>query len=262
MKNAARVSVLFVSLCAIASCGGGLLVQMDRVITDPTLQAPRVTSFIIENRIDVSWDPDKAADLYVLERAQDAINPNFSTVYQGTNISYAETALSDQSRYLYRLSKIRGGKLFGPSDAVLGVCSATSRDILEPNDSESQASTLVFKLGANLYYYNSAYQQNGTPSIFQDEDWYAVNVLPHHIANIVVTQDNLGSLQNTNMYFYTKGQSLVQIVNDDPLPITNHSDTTAATFLFKISPIPNTFPAGGGGSLITYTVWLYSTTSY
>ena len=55
-------------ICGVASCGNGFLNQMGRVLGDPSPREPRVISFVTENQIDVSWDPDRAADEYVLER--------------------------------------------------------------------------------------------------------------------------------------------------------------------------------------------------
>ena len=263
MSSITRVIVLCCAVGAAVSCGGGLLDQMARVASDPFPQSPRVVSFVTENKIDVSWDLDKAAEQYVLERADDSLNPAFAVVYQGTGTSYSDTDCTDQCRYLYRLSKTRGGKTLGPSDFVMGVCSAVCRDALEPNDAEMQASVLTSTLAANLYYYTSFVHQNGAPLVHQDADWYAVSVPPHRIANIVVTQDQLAQGSgNTWMNFYQKGVNSVHIPNGNPITITNYSDVAAVTFLFKIYPEPTAFAANGGGSLISYTVSLDSITSH
>jgi hypothetical protein len=247
----------------VSACQAGLLQDMSRALGDPAVIAPAATSFVKENIIDVSWPQDPNADLCILQRALDNATPSFSTVYSGTDTNYEDTNCTDQGRYLYRLTKTRGTKSFGPSDAVMGVSSAVSLDSLEPNDNESQATPLTSTLAANLYYYSSVVQQNGAPMVTQDVDWYSVSVPSHRKANIVVTQDGLqGGSTNTWMYFYLKGTNPIQIVNNSPIVVTNYSDSATMTFLFKIYPIPSSFAANGGGSLITYTVSLNSIVSY
>jgi hypothetical protein len=245
------------------SCGDGLLTEMSRTLGDPVVQAPTATSFVTENRIDVSWPADGNADQYMLQRALDAAAPAFTTVYSGPATTYTDTDCTDQGRYLYRLTKTRGSRSFGPSDAVMGVASAVCRDALEPNDSESQATSLTSTLAGNLYYYTSAVQPGGASLVQQDVDWYSVTVPPHRQANIVVTQDGLlGGSTNTWMYFYLKGSNPVQIVNNQAIAVINWSDTASETLLFKIYPIPSFFAVAAGGSLITYTVSLNSITSF
>jgi len=247
----------------VASCGNGLLDELSRSFGDPDVQAPRISSFVTENVVEVSWSQDPNADEYVLQRALDNASPNYETVFVGTGTHYTDTSVTDQGRYLYRLSSTRGSKSFGPSEAVMGVASSVSRDTLEPNDWEAEATPLVSTWAANLYYYSSVAQQGGAPLVQQDVDWYSVSVPPHRQANVVVTQDGLaGGSQNTWMFFYLKGANPVQIVNSNAIPVTNYSSSSSATFLFKISPLPSSFTVSGGGSLITYTVSLNSITSF
>jgi hypothetical protein len=129
------------ALCSV-SCGAGLLSDMGRSLEDPRLAAPSVASFADEHRIDVSWAADADADLCVLERAPDAAVPSWETIYRGTGTRYADTKCSDQGRYLYRLTELRGERSFGPSEAVPGVAGATCRDALEPDDEEPEATPL------------------------------------------------------------------------------------------------------------------------
>jgi len=262
MKRAGFFLVLLAALLS-ASCGDGLLTEMSRTLGDPVIEPPTVSSFAIENRIDVSWPADENADQYLLQRALDAATPAFQTIYAGQGTTYADTDCTDQGRYLYRLTRTRGSRSFGPSDAVMGVASAVCRDALEPNDEEGRATGLTSTLAANLYYYSSAVQPGGSSLVQQDMDWYSVTVPPHRQANIVVTQDGLlGGSTNTWMYFYLKGSNPVQIVNNQAIAVTNWSDTASASFLFKIYPIPSSFAVAAGGSLITYTVSLNSITSF
>ena len=261
MKPGGPIVVLLAVV--LSSCGSGLLTELSRTTGDPAVMSPVVSSFVTENQVIVSWPADGNADSYVLERAPDAGLPAFQRVYEGATTSYVDANCTDQDRYLYRLTKIRGNRGFGPSQAVMGVASATCRDALEPNDTEAQATPLISTLAANLYYYSSVAQQGGAPLVTQDVDWYSVVVPAHRQANIVVTQAGLaGGSTNTWMNFYLKGSNPVQIVNSQAIAVTNYSDTATATFLFKIYPIPSFFAVNGGGSLITYTVSLNSITSF
>ena len=80
MKKAILIQFIPTALL-ICSCGGGLLTDMSRTLADPTIAVPTVTSFVSENRIDVSWSSDPGADRYMLERALDAVTPVFTIVY-------------------------------------------------------------------------------------------------------------------------------------------------------------------------------------
>jgi hypothetical protein len=260
MNSLRRLPLVVLPFLMSAGCSPGLLEQLDRVQRDPNVIAPRVSSLDQEFRIEVSWDTDAGAEEYVLERAQDALLGTFTEVYRGQGISYADTDCQDQGRYLFRLSKTRGDRLFGPSGAVLGVASATCKDALEPNDSEQQATALEYDRRANLFYFRAM------PSLYpgeelQDADWYAVEVPPLRVANLLITQVGLasGSLY-TFLYFYEKGTTPIHVVNNQLIAITNPSPETHRV-LFKLYLNPTDFmvePTLGGGILVDYTLSLYS----
>jgi hypothetical protein len=253
-----RKAVCLLPLLLI-SCSAGFLDQMGRVLADPSPSAPRVSSFVAEYCIDATWDADKAAEEYVLERADDSASPSWFTVYRGTTTSYSDRTCADQRRYLYRLSMVRGARVFGPTEEAVGIGSAACRDQLEPNDGEEIATSLDYDRASNLYFYRAC---SGT--VVQDLDWYSVSVPPRRTANIVVTQSGLtGGSVNTWMMFYLKGTVPAVIVNNSAIPITNPAYETKV-FLFRISPNPAEFisdPTLAGGSFIDYTVSLFSITS-
>ena len=261
MNSPRRLPLVVLPFLLAAGCSPGLLAELDRVQRDPTLSAPRVSSLDRECRIEVSWDTDAGAEEYILERAQDAVPGVFREVYRGQGISYSDTDCQDQGRYLYRLSKVRGNRLFGPSGAVLGVASATCRDSLEPNDSEQQATELDYTRRANLFYYRA------TPSpspgeVLQDDDWYAFAVPPQYTASLLVTQAGLAQgSQYTFLYFYEKGTTPVHVVNNQLITVTNPSPEIRRV-LFKLCLNPTDFmvdPTLGGGVQVDYQVSLYST---
>ncbi len=247
------------ALCVgLTGCGDGFLAAMGRIGADPAAVAPRVASFGTEYAISVSWDADPAAEEYILERATDALSPSWSVVYTGAGTSFDDTERTDQVRYLYRLTLTRGSRVFGPSDAVVGVGSAACKDSLEPNDSQDEATPLEYDRTANLYYYRSYAGET-----VEDTDWYSVSVPPRRIANVVVTQKGLsGGSVSTFMYLYVKGSSPVTVMNNVAIPITNTSYETQE-FLIRITPNPDQFiadPTLAGGSFIDYTVSLVSIT--
>ena len=262
MNKASLRTALAFSILLAGACSPGLLDELDRVLRDPEVRPPSASSLDQEYRIELSWDADEAADEYVLERAEDTALGAFLQVYRGTQTRFADTDCRDQCRYLYRLSKTRGRKSFGPSVPVLGVASATCRDGLEPNDSEDQATTLEYDRQANLFFYRA------TPGRYrgaelQDADWYAVLVPPRRKANLLVTQPGLeqGSLY-TFLYFYLKGSTPFRVVNNQLIEIDNTS-FEPGRFLFKLYPNPDDFimePTLGGGMLIDYTLSVYSIT--
>src|SRR5208283_1820252 len=128
-RGAMSRSLILFSLL-LDSCSAGFLDQMGRVLADPSPSPPKVSSFVSEYRIDVTWDPDKAAEEYILERADDSVRPSWSTIYRGTATLYYDGTCEDQRRYLYRLSMVRGSRIFGPTAAACGIGSAACRDQL------------------------------------------------------------------------------------------------------------------------------------
>ncbi len=245
--------VLPLLLCA---CSQGFLPMINRLAADPVIQEPRVSSFVDEFCCTVEWDRDPAADSYILERAADAFSPVYYTVYQGTDPSYTDTDCLDQTRYLYRLRKVKGDMTFDASEPVLGVGSATCRDDLEPNDSEETATPLDYDRAANMYWYSS-YDE----TTIEDVDWYSVSVPPRKVATIIITQVDwpAGSIPtSTYMYYYLKGNAPTPAVNNAPVTISNAS-YQAKTFYFSLYPNKNLFtadPSQPGGNIISYTVAL------
>jgi hypothetical protein len=244
-----------------AGCSQGLLPQLDRVLRDPEPSPPRVSSLERELRIEVSWEADPAAEAFVLERTADSLVDAYTVVYRGTGTSYTDTDCQDQGRYLYQLSKARGSRLFGPSAAVLGVASDTCSDALEPNDGEAEATELGdFPRQANLYYFRAIPRPDPIEAL-RDADWYWLEVPPQWTANILITQAGLpqGS-EYTYLCFYRKAATPIRVVNNELVAITN-STPEAQRICFELYLDPADFildPTLGGGTLVDYTVSLYS----
>ncbi len=256
MKDLVKI-IFFGMSFLFASCTGGLLSSMNRQWKEPVIIAPFVDSFSRENEIEVFWDEDPGADSYVLFRASDSALPAYIEVYKGNALFFQDKGIPTGHRYLYSLGKIRGTKLFGPSEAVLGVGSSTVKDNNEPNDTSQEATELTWDLTSNIFYYSSV-----LPGIsISDTDWYFVNVPPRRQANIVVTQRDLsGEYSYLDMSIESVG--ITAIKNGVSIGIKNHSHQEES-MKFKIIPNPQRFQNDlglVGGSTEVYDIKVASLT--
>ncbi len=228
---------------------------MLRVIKDPLVEEPNVISFKKEESIEINWKNDPGADEYIIFKAEDAILPVYEILYQGTDLSVIDTNVTGESRYLYTLGKIRGKKLFGPSENVLGIGSKVIEDELEDNNTKETATKLIWNLDANLYYYRSFHG-----SELVDKDWYNVIVPPKKQSNIIITYDESSG---TELFFYLEGHIVQTVSSGLAIPVTNNSFEEKA-FYFQVSPNILTFindPTTGGGSLKDYNIFIHSITT-
>ncbi len=236
----------------VTSCSEGLLGDMLRVIADPVVKVPVVVSFEKEETIEINWDKDPGADEYVIYKALDQAIPVYEILYEGSDLNVVDTNAIEGNRYLYTLGKVRGTKLFGPSDTVLGIGSMVINDHLENNNSKDNATNLDLRFDANIYYY-----QSYAGAKLKDTDWYYVIVPPGKQAEIIITYDQSGGI---GLYFYLEGHPVKAIVSGGHLSVINDTDREAS-YYFQISPNTSTFisdPAAGGGNLVDYNIFLHS----
>ncbi len=257
IPRAIRRAALAAALAlAAASCGEGPLDAMLRSAEDPVVVAPEAESFAAELTIGLSWPADDRADEYLLERASGSVPaPAYELAYRGRETSYRETACIDQGLYLYRLTKLRGSRVFGPSAAVLGIGSATRRDPWEPNDAEGLATDLGYQKAANLYYYRS---YGGLE--LRDADWYSLRLPPRMVAYVVVEQTlpALSGTEATWMLFAAEGQVPTPVLNGTPIALPNYA-YGERRLAFEILPHAADFIGSGGpqgGNLIDYSLRL------
>lgn len=236
----------------VTACSEGLLSDLQRELKDPVVDSPVVVPFESESTIRLIWETDPGADEYILSRSADVPIPVYTVIYRGNALTYTDRETADQGRYLYTLTKVRGGKLFGPSDAVLGVVSGTILDSLENNNTKETAVHLEWDLQVNLYYYRS---YNGEELI--DDDWYSVAVPPRRKAFVIVTQENLTGTDSW-LTFYLEGHVPFSVISGDGIAVNNTS-YQEQTFFFCVSPRAEKFVndlTRGGGNFIDYTVSL------
>lgn len=251
MKKVAPGLYAFLLLLSF-SCSDALFDGLSRTIDDPIVIPPTVDSFSVEGKIILSWPVDLGADEYILERSPDVTTESFVTVYRGRQTEFIDTTVSLGDRVVYRLTKTRGSRLFGPSIDALGVSSSVRRDSNEPNDTVQVATPMGTFVEANTYFYCS----NGGEEL-SDWDWYSLSVPARTRASISVTMDlPAGSTQNYLNYYKT-GSTAVAVTNGTAITIEN-AGYEQRTFTFALYPYDASYVGadGTGGMVMDYTVKL------
>jgi hypothetical protein len=247
---------------ASASCGGGFLDAAARGSADPVVVKPGVSCFMQSRLVDISWEADDAADEYILERALDidsAGDPiSYSVLYRGTDRDYRDVFAAD-NRYLYRLSKTRGQRIFGPSAPVLAFSTMDTRDGFEPNDTQGQATPLSYQCDANIQFYKS-----GTGEVSTDVDWYYVDVPMRSVTYLYIHQVSPSSNNgDPTRLLYSTGLSGGAALQDVDIQLTNARDSTLRMYLAVNTDAATALgqTIGGGGIVIAYFVKVKRTES-
>jgi hypothetical protein len=253
-------------LCALclAACEPGMNETLGRTTDDPFPEIPSVRPFVENYTIIVSWSSDEAADEYYLYRAaDDSVASQYALVYRGPLQEYRDRFAISQAgeRYLYRLGKRRGERLFvdleTPGKAGLGVVSEDSLGLYEPNNSEGEATVLSSAaLPTNLYYYES----NAIDHIvIYDEDWYCVDIPAYWKAQIKIDDTDPPPLSSQTWYtFAQRGFPSQDITMTTPVEIANTTNGMQRYF-FRIFPKYSLFQTvtpynGGCGKFVYYTI--------
>jgi hypothetical protein len=254
-----------VAVCVLwGACEPGMNERLGRVSRDPFEDIPVVRSFAEEYTILVRWNEDEAADEYYLYRAaDDSVAPQYTLVYCGALRNYADRFVLSQAgeRYVYRLGKRRGSRLFvdltSPGKAGLGVVSADILEATEPNNTEPQATVIKdTALPAAMYFYES----NATDGLtLYDEDWYCVDIPAHWKAQIKIDDAAPPPISSQTWYtFAQRGFPSQEITTTTPVEIANTTNE-ARRYVFRIFPNYALFRgmtayAGGCGKFVYYTV--------
>jgi hypothetical protein len=244
---------VFFIMPAIA-CNEGMYELLNRTTDDPFVEMPGVESFVESNSITVHWTADEGADEYLLERASDAMMLNFVTVYEGADLSYRDSGLADGARFLYRLSKRRGTKVFGPWGPVLGVSALICRDDHEVNDAIDKATALgTVNVISNIYYYR-AYNLT---EVF-DIDWYYIDVPALRKISIMINDEGISAddaLTATHFRYYEHGRSGGVVLDLGPIYMYNY-EASPQRFYLRIYPDESKYVDVAGGSIVRYTIVL------
>lgn len=249
-----RMRGLLGLLLVLGACNAGVYESLSRDAGDPVAESPELNSFKESNTVIVSWEADECADEYILERAEDNMVPQYRKVYSGRDLCYYDRNLPDEQRYLYRLKKRRGGKLFGPYEERLGVSSLVTEDEFEPNNRKEEAIALSTNpLIMNLYYYQS---YGGLKTY--DEDWYSVEIPPQRRLDIVIEDADIENDQApTHFRLYEENRDSKEVLQLRGIYLENTEHRVKRVY-FKIYPHETFFvssmPEGAGGRLVRYKI--------
>ena len=108
MKRSVIAAALIVcSIVIYSGCGSGIYGIVARDQGDPDTFYLNVDSFSEENVIRCSWAKDERSDRYIVMRSEDREPLYFEKVYEGEGTRYEDAVLKEDTRYLYRLDKVR-----------------------------------------------------------------------------------------------------------------------------------------------------------
>ena len=257
---AVRGAAFFIAF-VLASCGGGFLDTAARGSADPAVVKPDVSCFRQSRVVEISWKADDAADEYILERALDIDTQgdpiSYNVVYRGRETSYKDIFAVD-NRYLYRLGKTRGERLFGPSDPVLAFSTMDTMDGFEPNDEQSQATPLSYRCDANVHFFKS-----GTGEVSTDVDWYWLDVPMRSTTYLYINQGfpvaNVGDATKLRYSIGLAGDIVTQGLD---IPFTNGHDFAVRMYLAVYTDAVTALgQPNGGGIVISYFVKIKRTES-
>ena len=244
------VVLILCSLLSFSGCGGGIYEIVARDQRDPDTFYLKVDSFSEENVIRCSWAKDERSDKYIVMRSEDREPLHFEKVYEGERTTYEDAVLKEDTRYLYRLDKVRGKRGFKGKTHYMGIYSKQVKDVYEPNDKKENAVRLENDKQANVYYYRST---EGT--ILEDEDWYKVRVPARRQAKITIIYDGANK-----PFIITKPYNGEQErpATNGAVVIKNDMDYEKE-LRFKISLDKNIVVSGSaGGAYYPYTLRLLS----
>ena len=189
-------------LCAffLGGCRNALSDIVLRTTDDPFQDVARAECFKKVNTIYLSWKEDEGADEFVLMRSDDSATPVFSVVYRGTGTEYTDSFTSlmvTNDRFLYRLDKIRGSKLFYGKKYTYAVRSGRLlSDAYENNDTRETATYLEGDCIATMPCYKF---RDGT--LLSDEDWYYVSVPPRRTAYVTLFEREISEKAVTHFRY-------------------------------------------------------------
>ena len=201
MKKQHTIGIV-ITLCAffLGSCQNALSDILLRTTDDPFQDVARAESFKKTNTIYLSWKADEGTDEFVLMRSDDIAIPVFSVVYRGTESAYTERFTSmmiTNDRFLYRLDKMRGPKIFYGEKYTYAVRSGSLlSDAYEYNDTKETATYLEGDCIATMPCYKFTDE-----TLLVDEDWYYVRVPPRRTAFIVLSETGITGTHITHFRY-------------------------------------------------------------
>lgn len=252
MKRLMIIQIL--SSMALISCSTDINDVLFRDSSDPFKDIPEVKSFEREMTNYVSWKEDECCDEYILMRREDSAVSVFKSIYQGTGTEYVDTDLTESSRYIYRLDKVRGNRRFSGEKHAYGVGSTTRNDAFEDNDSEARAILLETDYAeATMPCYKIAREN----IIVSDVDWYYVTVPPKRQAEVIIKQTSLNDGATTNFYVLTPNNKPAAVKNNFAIELKNTSHQTQRIAFKVYANESNIFTESSSGTVfLQYKIFL------
>ena len=262
MKNSFIKVLGFLTSSLFASCSHNSIEEiLFRTTEDPFYDVLQTDSLSLENTVYLTWQEDKASDCFYLMKAEDKKNLVFECIYEGTKSEYTDSDILTDHRYVYRLDKKRGDKLFKGNTFSYGYGCQSRKDMYEDNYAENSASYLEYDLICNL----PCVQYVTEGILHTDTDWFYVTVPPRRTAEILLSQKGLSNTSTgtaTQLMFQEKGKTSENVKEKTALGISNTSNETK-NFYFKIYPdTTNLFTSQGSSTVIEYTVSLSQIINY
>jgi hypothetical protein len=248
-----HVYTIIVLLIILPGCNSGMYEMLHRTKEDPAVTKPVIESFVEAYTIIAWWNADEGADEYILERAEDSpFSLVYQTVYKGGGTEYADQGLEADKRYIYRLSKRRGNKIFGPSDGAPGVSSLLRRDVYRSDTKEKALRLETIDYIANLYYYRTYGGLEIT-----SEAWYYIEIPPLRQASVVVNDSRVEeSDRPTHFEYYEYGRDRYPVRQLKEFWIINNELETKR-YYFMLYPAKLQFVGAGipaGGDMVQYRI--------
>lgn len=256
MKKIINLIFILISLITVSSCYNDVFQEeIFRTTEDPYKEVPVTDSLIHAHTVYLSWGKDEGADTYRLMRATDNSILFFNCVYEGTSTSFTDVSLNNNERYIYRLDKTRGSRLFSGDKYAYGYSAECQKDIYEPNDTEANATYLEFDLNSNITCVK--YQTNNIQAI--DCDWYYVNIPPYRNVEIVIVQNDLPNQTTgaeTYLYIQEPSKMSEKIKQSVGYVISNPTNKTVKK-AFKVYPeTTQIFSSSSYTAVIDYSISL------
>jgi len=261
MKRLCRVIVTAaaaVGLVHLWGCSNASLYELaSRTSQEPVIATPTADSFAVEEEIHLSWSEDPGADEYVLLRDVNFNGSYDAVVYDGIGTSFADTNVTADDTYYYRLAKRRGQRRFEPSGPVFAVGSAVRKDEHEPNDSSETAVPFEDGMACNIFAF-----RDGFGNSLIDVDYYS----------ITVPADSRAVLEFVDFANLAADELVVQVIRDGvEFPLTDgqelsidNDELEQRTLVFRVYVDTGEFfgsggSGAGGGAVAAYQIDLIRT---
>lgn len=188
IARSSKVLTILFFISIFISCDSSYLSTISRVVSDPSPDCPTTHAYESLHGIEVEWKPDPLCDSFILYRKK-VTDVNWVVIYKGTGINYFDTEndIQPDTLYCYRLSKMRGSKLFENMVFSLGAYNQTY--VADPAGSNNFIESAIEYKNVQIDEH-SFYLGNNLDQSFFDYDWFFVNLAPFKQLSLAAVFDN------------------------------------------------------------------------